>query len=260
MDMERRLTDEQWEILEPLIPDSTQRADKRGAPPTERRALLDGILWILWTGAGWADLPRCYPPKSTVHRWFQRWVDEGVFERIVTRLAGDLYALGDLEVAECFIDGTFAPAKKGGDAVGKTKRGKGTKIMGIADAHGLPVSILVASATPHEVTLAEATVAARVVEEVPEHLIGDKAYDSDKLDAGLAAMGVEMIAPHRRNRQEPTQDGRALRRYQRRWKVERLWAWLQNYRRIVVRYEFYPQNFLGFVHFGCALILLRQLF
>jgi transposase len=119
--------------------------------------------------------------------------------------------------------------------------------MGIADAHGLPVSVLIASATPHEVMLAEATVAARVVEEVPEHLIGDKADDSDGLDAHLAAQGIEMIAPHRRNRQHPTQDGRALRRYRRRWKVEWLWAWLQNFRRVVVRYEFYPENFRAFV-------------
>lgn len=260
MQLNRRLTDEQWEILEPLIPDPAQRIETRGAPATDRRALLDGIVWILRTGSPWADLPRDYPPKSTVHRWFQRWIVEGVFDRIVARLAADLYALGDLDLAECFIDGTFAPAKQGGEAVGKTKRGKGTKIMGIVEAHGLPVSVLIASATPHEVTLAEATVAACVVEEVPEHLIGDKAYDSDGLDANLAARGIEMIAPHRRNRQHPTQDGRALRRYRRRWKVERLWAWLQNFRRVVVRYEVYPENFRAFVQLACALILLRQLF
>jgi transposase len=168
--------------------------------------------------------------------------------------------LGDLDLAECFIDGTFVPAKQGGEAVGKTKRGKGTKIMGIVEAHGLPISVLIASATPHEVTLAEATVTARVVEELPAQLIGDKAYDSDRLDADLAAAGIEMIAPHRRNRQQPTQDGRALRRYRRRWKVERLWAWLQNFRRVVVRYEVYPENFRAFVQLACALILLRQLF
>jgi hypothetical protein len=151
-------------------------------------------------------------------------------------LAADLYAVDDLDLAECFIDGTFAPAKQGGEAVGKTKRGKGTQILGIAEAHGLPVGVLIASATPHEVTLAEATVAACVVEEGPEHLIGDKAYDRDGLDTTLAAHGIEMIAPHRRNRRHPTQDGRALRRYRRRWKVERLWAWLQNLWRVVVRY------------------------
>jgi len=92
-------------------------------------------------------------------------------------------------------------------------------------------------------------------------LIGDKAYDSDPLDAELEALDIEMIAPHRENRkQTQTQDGRKLRRYKRRWKVERLFAWLQNYRRILVRYEYHDANYLGFVHLGCILILLRAYF
>jgi transposase len=89
-------------------------------------------------------------------------------------------------------------------------------------------------------------------------LIGDKAYDSDPLDVELAAEGIEMIAPHKRNRKKVgTQDGRVLRRYRRRWKIERLFAWLQNFRRLVVRYEYHSENFLSFVHLGCIVILLR---
>lgn len=92
-------------------------------------------------------------------------------------------------------------------------------------------------------------------------MIGDKAYDSDKLDAALEAQSIEMIAPHRGNRKKPpTQDGRALRRYQRRWKVERLFAWLQHFRRILSRHEYHATNFLGFVHLGCLVILMRQYF
>jgi Transposase DDE domain len=89
-------------------------------------------------------------------------------------------------VQEAFIDDTFAPAKKGGNCVGKTKRGKGTKIMAIADRHGLPVAVHVESATPHEVTLVKATIAQRLVLKRPEHLVGDAAYESDQLDAELA--------------------------------------------------------------------------
>jgi transposase len=89
-------------------------------------------------------------------------------------------------------------------------------------------------------------------------LIGDKAYDSDPLDAELAERGIELIAPHRRNRKKPqTQDGRKLRRYKRRWKVERLNAWLQNFRRVATRFDYHVENFLGFVHLGCIKILLR---
>jgi transposase len=94
---------------------------------------------------------------------------------------------------------------------------------------------------------------------LPQRLIGDRAYDADLLDTELAKLGVEMIAPHRRNRKKPkTQDGRPLRRYKRRWKIERLFAWLGNFRRLVVRYERHALNYLGFVLLGCILILLRQ--
>ena len=142
--------------------------------------------------------------------------------------------------------------------MGKTKRGKGTKLMAMADASGLPIAACVASATPHEVTLVHATLDERFVDALPERLLGDNAYDSDRLDEELASQGIEMIAPHRRNRRHRTQDGRPLRRYCRRWKVERLFAWLYNFRRLVVRYERSFMNFLGFVQLGCIVILLRR--
>lgn len=93
------------------------------------------------------------------------------------------------------------------------------------------------------------------LEDFPKRLIGDGAYDSDGLDAELAAVGVEMIAPNRRNRRK-TQDGRPLRRYKRRWKVERTIAWLQSFRRIRTRDEVKAQNFLGMVQLACIVILL----
>ncbi len=92
-------------------------------------------------------------------------------------------------------------------------------------------------------------------------MIGDKAYDSDPLDKQLKKLGIEMIAPHKANRKRAkTQDGRKLRRYKRRWKIERLFAWLQNFRRIVVRYEYHADNYLGFVQLACMVILLRNYF
>jgi transposase len=132
--------------------------------------------------------------------------------------------------------------------------------MGIADGHGLPLALRTESASPAEVKLVEKTLDERLVADVPERLIGDKAYDSDRLDQALLAnYGTEMIAPNRANRRVPTQDGRPLRRYVRRWKVERLFAWLFNFRRLVVRYEYHAENFQGFVHLAAAIILLRHL-
>jgi transposase len=131
--------------------------------------------------------------------------------------------------------------------------------MAIADASGIPVAAHIESASPHEVKLVEATIDSGFTEYAPDKIIGDKAYDSDGLDQRLLGdRNIEMIAPHRRGRKKlRTQDGRKLRPYRRRWKVERLFAWLQNFRRLVVRYEYHADNFLGFVQLGCAIILLR---
>ena len=131
--------------------------------------------------------------------------------------------------------------------------------MAVADRHGLPVSVCVESATPHEVKLATNTLVQMIVPDAPENLIGDNAYESDKLDCELRQYGIELIAPHRISRRNMTQDLRRLRRYRRRWKIERLFAWLQNFRRLVVRYERHAENFLGMLYLACCLILLRHL-
>ena len=152
--------------------------------------------------------------------------------------------------------------QKRGLCVGKTKRGKGSKIMAIADRNGLPIAIHTTSASPAEVTLVADTLDQRFVADVPERLIADKAYDSDRLDETmLSDFGTEIISPHRENRrpENKTQDGRSLRRYVRRWKVERLFAWLNNFRRLVTRWEFHAENYLGFLRLACLVILLRHL-
>src|ERR1700730_11901267 len=131
--------------------------------------------------------------------------------------------------------------------------------MAVADRHGLPVSVCVESATPHEVRLATSTLVRMIIPEAPQNLIGDNASDSDKSDVELRQYGIELIASHRCNRRNTTQDLRRMRRYRRGWKVERLFAWLQKFRRLVVRYERYAENFLGMLHLGCCMILLSYL-
>jgi transposase len=131
--------------------------------------------------------------------------------------------------------------------------------MAIADRHGLPVAVGVASASPHETKLVEATLQQRFTRTRPQRLIGDLAYDSDPLDYRLRRRGIRLIAPHKTNRvRGKTQDGRELRRYCRRWKIERLFAWLHNFRRLVTRWEYHEANFLGLVQLGCVLILMRN--
>ena len=120
----------------------------------------------------------------------------------------------------------------------------GTKIIAIASGDGLPLAVAADSASPAECRLVEAVLAGCFLDEVPERLIGDKAYDSDALDQTLAEdYGVEMISPNRSNRKQKTQDGRPLRRH----------------RRLVTRWEYHIENFLGFVQLARLLMLLRHL-
>ena len=131
--------------------------------------------------------------------------------------------------------------------------------MAIVDGHGLPLAVHVASASPYEPHLVPATLDARFVPDLPPRLIGDRGYDSDPLDHLLKARyGIEMIAANRRGRSR-TQDGRPLRRARRRWKVERFFAWLHNFRRVVTRWEYHAENYLGMVQLACVRILLRHL-
>jgi transposase len=129
---------------------------------------------------------------------------------------------------------------------------------GRADRHGLPIAVWTASGERHETKLVHDALAARFGEELPKKLVGDRAYDSDTLDAELRDSGVEMIAPHNPTRKTKTQDARALRRYRRRWHIERLFAWMMRFRRLVTRYERRARNFLAFAKLACIAIFLRQ--
>src|ERR1700689_3956025 len=158
--------------------------------------------------------------------------------------------------------------EKGGSAVGKTRRGKGTKCMVVVDGHGIPLGVQLASAQTAECRLAEGTLQ-RV--KVPRrgrgrprsHLrrvIADRGYDSDPLRLRCKQRRTELIVPYRKNvRNRRFEDKRKLRRYRKRWKIERTNAWLQNFRRIQVRFDRILTVFQGFFHCACLIIALRHL-
>jgi transposase len=121
------LTDKQWEIIEPILPKSKSKPGKRGRPPVNKRAVFNGILWILRTGAQWRELPNKYPSYQTCHRYFQRWSESGILGKLLRRLAKDLIERGKLEVEEGFIDGSFSAAKKGALALVEQSAAKGAR-------------------------------------------------------------------------------------------------------------------------------------
>lgn len=131
--------------------------------------------------------------------------------------------------------------------------------MVLADGQGLPIGVDISSASPHEVTLIEPLLQKRRLARLPRHLLYDSAADSDPLRARLLRRRIQLICPHRSNRvKPPTQDKRRLRRYVRRWRIERCMSWLQSFRRLVTRYEYHAEMFLGFVQLACLLIVMRR--
>lgn len=140
--------------------------------------------------------------------------------------------------------------------------------MVVVDGQGIPLGSQLVSASPAEVTLAESTLKEISVPQArggfprtrPLCVVADKAYDSDKLRWRLLQRGIVLISPHRAGRKKPSlNDGRELRRYRKRWKIERTFAWLGNFRRLVVRYEHDIKIYEGFFHLACLIITLRHL-
>lgn len=134
--------------------------------------------------------------------------------------------------------------------------------MALADSAGLPLGVSIASGSRHDVSLVEQTLDEAFVEVLPQNLVGDKGFDSRPLAQNLdEERGVTLLAPKRGGRRasKRNQDGRKMRRYKRRWKVERLFAWLKQFRRIATRWEYKADNYLGFLHLGCIAILLRHM-
>jgi len=128
------LTDQQWNRVEAILPEDPVRDDGRGRPWSDRRQVLNGVLWILRTGAPWKDLPPRYGPYQTSHRRFQNWVRSGVMEKLLLTLAEHLREAGGLDLKECFVDGTFVPAKKGGAASGRPSAARGPRSWALPTA------------------------------------------------------------------------------------------------------------------------------
>lgn len=143
--------------------------------------------------------------------------------------------------------------------MGRCHRGNGTRILLLTDRQGTPLAAYTTAANHNEVNTIETLVDQPTAAPRPERLLYDKAADADWLRQALDARGIELICPHRGNRTKaPTQDGRSLRRYRHRWMIERTISWLHNCRRLITRWEWYPELFEGFVHLSCLYTILKR--
>jgi transposase len=256
------LTDRQWAFIQPLLPPPA----RTGRPRANDRQTIEGIVYILITGCRWQDLPREYGAPTTVWRRVKCWGEEGVWEHIWRAALSALDRQGNLDWSMAFLDGSFAPAKRGGDKVGVTKKGKGTKWMLVIDGNGLPLGFHLDSATTAEVKLAEQTLETIKVprphgrpKSRPDKLVADRAYDSAAFRRALRRRGIKMCIPaKRRPATWRAKRGRPIvarqEEYGLRYTVERSFAWLGNFRRLLIRWEHLAGVYTGF--FACAMMRL----
>lgn len=259
-------TDEQWDFIEPLLPKSANT----GRPRANDRQTLEAILWIDRTGARWQDLPKEYGDDSTANRRLHRWQELGVFQIIWQAGLQALDEQGKLDLTQTNLDATFAPAKGGGAEVGNTRKGKGTKIEIVSEGHSIPLSVTVASANEAEITLAEPTVKAiRITKKRgrpqtrPKLVCADKAYDSMAFRRALRKRGIKTAIPERtskkqKRRKKGPKPKCEKANYEQRWKVERTFAWMGNFRRTLIRWERKFEGFKGFVIFTCMFLTIRN--
>jgi transposase len=262
------LTDSQWGFIQPLLPPPA----RTGRPRADDLRTVEGILYVLITGCRWQDLPREYGAPTTVWRRLKRWGEAGVWERNWRAALATLDGQGQLDWSMAFLDGSFAPAKNGGDKVGLTKKGKGTKWMLVVDGNDLPLGFHLDGANRAEVRLAEQTLdTIRVArprgrpKQRPQKLVADHGYDSSAFRRALQRRGIRMcIPPKRRPKNWKVKRGRPVlarqEDYRLRYKVERSFAWLGNYRRLLIRWERHAGLYRSFFTVALALICIKRLF
>jgi len=261
IDPRYRLTDELWALILPLLPERSLRS-RGGRPRRDDRQCMEGVLYVLKTSIPWRALPRCFGPATTLHDRFQEWARAGVFDRLWEQCLIRYDAEVGIRWTWQALDGVMTKAPLGGEATGPnpTDRAKsGTKRSLLTDGTGIPLAVVIAPANRNDFKLLEATLEARRVlpPAVSQHLCLDKGYDYDESRSVAEAY---CFVHHIRSRgEEALEMERNRKRRPRRWVVERAHAWMNQFRRLLIRWERKVANYLAFVQFACAAIVFRRL-
>lgn len=254
------LTDAQWERLQPLLPPRhPAKGSTGGRPRNDDRPIINGILWILRTGAPWPDLPARYGPSSTVSTRLYRWRKAGLWDRILTAVQAQADAAGDLDWETHFVDGTVIRAHQHAagahesdaetEALGRSQGGFSTKVHLRAEGQGKPMTFVLTPGQDHETTALEPLLEQGAVKRSgrgrprlrPQRIVGDKGYSSRKIRAYLRRYGIRSTIPRKRNERRTGPFDRAL--YRSRNRVERLINRLKQFRRLATRYEKRKENY-----------------
>lgn len=261
-----RVSDELWAVLEPLLPvHENKHRFGGGRPRVPDRCCADGIFYVLRTGCQWAALDQTnLCARSTAHDRFQEWVEAWIFLSLRHDAVERFDELQGIDWEWLSMDGAMTKAPLGGGKTGRnpTDRGKsGVKRSMLTEGHGVPLGVAVDGANRHAMKLARATIESMVVErplpteEHPQGMCLDKGYDFAEVRATLKEFG---FTEHIKARGE---EARELReeagKRARRWVVERTHSWMNHFRRVLIRWDKKPENYIGFLHFACALIAFR---
>jgi transposase len=261
-----RISDKLWAVLQPVLPVhvNTHRFGG-GRPRVPDRKCADGIFYVLRTGCQWKALDQTeLGAGSTAHDRYQEWVEAGGFLKLWQAGVEQFDELQGIDWAWLSMDGAMTKAPLGGEDTGPnpTDRAKsGVKRSLLTEGHGVPIGLAVEGAQRHAMKLVRKTIESLVVKRPdpsPAEQQGmclDKGYDYQEVRDILAEFG---FTAHIRARGE---EAKALAqeagKRARRWVVERTHSWMNRFRRILIRWEKKPENYLAFLHFACALIAFR---
>lgn len=261
-----RVSDKLWAVLEPVLPVhvNTHRFGG-GRPRVPDRECADGIFYVLRTGCQWKALDQTeLCAGSTAHDRYQEWVEAGVFLKLWQAGVEQFDELQGIDWAWLSMDGAMTKAPLGGENTGPnpTDRAKsGVKRSLLTEGHGVPLGLAVEGANRPDMKLVRPTIESIVVtrpepdEEQPQGMCLDKGYDYQEVRDILAEFG---FTAHIRSRgEEAKQLAQEAGKRARRWVVERTHSWMNRFRRILIRWEKKPENYLAFLHFACALIAFR---
>ena len=253
-------------MLEPLLPIyENKHRYGGGRPRTPNRLCADAIFYVLRTGCQWQALDETeLCPHSTAHDRYQEWVEADVFLKLWQAGVEQFEELKGLDWDWLSMDGAMTKAPLGGQETGPnpTDRGKsGVKRSLLTEGHGIPVGLAVDGANRHDMKLVRQTIENMVIErpqptpEQPQGMCLDKGYDFQEVRDILTEFG---FTAHIRSRGEEIQElAREAGKKARRWVVERSHSWMNRFRRILIRWEKKPENYIAFLHFACALIAFR---
>ena len=276
------LSDDEWALVEPLLPPHRTR----GTHHRDHRTLLNAMLYRLHTGVPWRDLPERYGPWQTAYSRFRRWSRDGTWDRLLASLQRDLDAAGGVDWTPFCLDGPARRARTGplrareknrpptepaDHALGRSRGGWGTKLHPVTDGTGLPLAVRLSAGQAHESRFAtDALDAVRVARvgpgrprQRPDRVAADKGYSYDHIRAWLRARDVGAVIPERRDQaaRRAARPGRPLafdrEAYRRRNVVERCVGWLKEARAVATRFDKLAVHYLGVVKLAMARRLLR---